>query len=177
ARADAKGEAITFINEDDMMRFGRIEKLIERELPKITLPGGFKDGPEYNPKAMGRGGRPGGGSSGGRGGFGKGRGGAPQGRGGQNRGGEGKGPHGHAHTHGRGSKPVVERDQTAPDTRSVQTPRPPKTTENAPSTPQVNSQQPGGEAPKKKKKNVRWRKKGGGGGNAGGGTPPASGGE
>jgi superfamily II DNA/RNA helicase len=179
ARADAKGEAITFINEDDMMRFGRIEKLIERELPKIALPGGFKDGPEYNPKAGGRGGFGGGGGRSG-GGFSKGRGGAPQGRGGapQGRGGQqGKGPQGHAHTHGRGNKPVVDRDITAPDAKTVQPPRPPKPVQNAPVNPPSNAPESGGEAPKKKKKNVRWRKKGAEGGNKGGGTPPVAGGE
>lgn len=175
ARADAKGEAITFINEDDMMRFGRIEKLIERELPKITLPGGFKAGPEYNPKAGGRGSF-GGGSGAGRGGFGKGRGGAPQGRGGQNRGGQVKGPHGHAHTHGRGNKPLAEKDVTAPDAKSVQTPRPPKPVQNSATPPPPTAQGASTDAPKNKKKNVRWRKKGGEGGNAGGGTPPVAGG-
>jgi superfamily II DNA/RNA helicase len=49
ARADATGEAITFINEDDMQRFGSIERLIERELEKTPLPEGFGEGPEYAP--------------------------------------------------------------------------------------------------------------------------------
>lgn len=38
ARADAKGEAITLINEADMYKFSRIEALIEREVPKFALP-------------------------------------------------------------------------------------------------------------------------------------------
>ncbi|MCL2328216.1 MAG: DEAD/DEAH box helicase [Bacteroidetes bacterium] len=38
ARADAKGEAITLINEADMYKFSRIEALIEREVPKLALP-------------------------------------------------------------------------------------------------------------------------------------------
>ncbi|MDR1762212.1 MAG: DEAD/DEAH box helicase [Bacteroidales bacterium] len=38
ARADAKGEAITLINEVDMYKFSRIEALIEREVPKLALP-------------------------------------------------------------------------------------------------------------------------------------------
>lgn len=38
ARADAKGEAVTLINETDMYKFSRIEALIEREVPKLALP-------------------------------------------------------------------------------------------------------------------------------------------
>ncbi len=38
ARANTKGNAITLVNEDDMYKFSRIEKLIERELPKLSPP-------------------------------------------------------------------------------------------------------------------------------------------
>lgn len=48
ARAEREGLAISFINQDDVFRFKRIEKLIEREIFKIPLPEGFDPGPEYN---------------------------------------------------------------------------------------------------------------------------------
>lgn len=38
ARADAKGEAVTFISESDILRFQKIEKLIERSVDKRPLP-------------------------------------------------------------------------------------------------------------------------------------------
>jgi len=48
ARADTTGVAITFINEDDMYKFNQIEKLIEREVPKLTLPEELGPGPEWS---------------------------------------------------------------------------------------------------------------------------------
>ncbi|MDR2964104.1 MAG: DEAD/DEAH box helicase [Bacteroidales bacterium] len=50
ARADAKGEAITLINEADMYKFSRIESLIEKEVPKLPLPEEFGAQPVWNPK-------------------------------------------------------------------------------------------------------------------------------
>ena len=50
ARADATGMAITLINEDDMFKFHKIEKLIETEVRKIPLPSSFKEGPEWDIK-------------------------------------------------------------------------------------------------------------------------------
>ena len=47
ARADRKGEAITFINQKQIRNFLDIEKLIEKEVPKLNLPKGFEAGPEY----------------------------------------------------------------------------------------------------------------------------------
>ncbi|RLD37597.1 MAG: ATP-dependent helicase, partial [Bacteroidetes bacterium] len=47
ARAEREGLAISLINQDDVFRFKRIEKLIEKEIFKIPLPEGFKPGPEY----------------------------------------------------------------------------------------------------------------------------------
>ncbi len=52
ARAEREGLAISFINQDDVFRFKRIEKLIEKEIFKIPLPEGFEPGPEY--KQVGR---------------------------------------------------------------------------------------------------------------------------
>jgi superfamily II DNA/RNA helicase len=51
ARAETTGTAITFINEKDMYRFAAIEKMIERELPKLALPESLGEGPIYNPLA------------------------------------------------------------------------------------------------------------------------------
>jgi superfamily II DNA/RNA helicase len=48
ARANTTGIAITFINENDMPRFHRIEKLIDRVIPKLKLPAELGDGPEWN---------------------------------------------------------------------------------------------------------------------------------
>lgn len=48
ARADTTGVAITLVNEDDMYKFSRIEKLIEREVMKIPLPPELGEGPVWN---------------------------------------------------------------------------------------------------------------------------------
>jgi len=80
ARADKDGEGVTLINPDDQFRFGKIEKLIEKEVPKLDIPERLGKGPEYNPKNRGGGGRHGG-RSGGHGGHG-GRGGRKPSRGG-----------------------------------------------------------------------------------------------
>ena len=47
ARADRKGEAITFINSKQVQNFMNIEKLIEQEVPKLNLPKKFKEAPKY----------------------------------------------------------------------------------------------------------------------------------
>jgi superfamily II DNA/RNA helicase len=48
ARANTKGNAITLVNEDDMYKFSRIEKLIERELPKLAPPADMGEPPVWN---------------------------------------------------------------------------------------------------------------------------------
>ena len=48
ARADKTGEAITFINENQIKSFMSIEKLIENEVEKISLPNNFENGPIYS---------------------------------------------------------------------------------------------------------------------------------
>jgi superfamily II DNA/RNA helicase len=48
ARADSKGEAITFVNDKDKFKFNSIEKLIGMEIDKIPLPEGFESGPSYS---------------------------------------------------------------------------------------------------------------------------------
>lgn len=47
ARAERSGLAVSFINKDDVFRFQKIEKLIEKPIHKIPLPEGFPPGPEY----------------------------------------------------------------------------------------------------------------------------------
>tara|TARA_B100000767_G_scaffold272545_1_gene300474 strand:- start:1308 stop:2510 length:1203 start_codon:yes stop_codon:yes gene_type:complete len=47
ARADSKGEAITLINPKQVSNFLEIEKLIEKEIPKLDLPKGFDKAPIY----------------------------------------------------------------------------------------------------------------------------------
>lgn len=62
ARASTTGVALTLITPDDMYKFGRIEQLIEMEVPKISVPEELGEAPTYNPKGGGgRGGRKGGG--------------------------------------------------------------------------------------------------------------------
>ena len=46
-RADKTGEAITFINENQIKSFMNIEKLIEKEVEKRSLPFNFEKGPLY----------------------------------------------------------------------------------------------------------------------------------
>jgi len=48
ARGDDTGVAITFINSDDCYNFSKIEKLIDKEVRKLTLPEGFDEGPKYD---------------------------------------------------------------------------------------------------------------------------------
>ena len=50
ARASKEGEAFTLIVPNDMQRFGRIEKLIEKTVDKLKLPDRVGEGPNYNPK-------------------------------------------------------------------------------------------------------------------------------
>ncbi|MDB2368685.1 DEAD/DEAH box helicase [Flavobacteriales bacterium] len=56
ARADRKGEAITFINGEQCRKFKQIEDLIERTLDKTPLPDGFEAAPIYNPNRKSGGG-------------------------------------------------------------------------------------------------------------------------
>ncbi len=57
ARADKKGTAITFINEDDIKRFSRIESLIGYEIAKDPLPSELGQGPAYNLQSKGASGK------------------------------------------------------------------------------------------------------------------------
>lgn len=84
ARADTTGVAITLVDEDDMYKLLRIERLMEREVMKLPVPPEIGESPEWNPNAGNRGG---GGKGGGRGRGGKGGGGGR----GRSGGGGGKG--------------------------------------------------------------------------------------
>lgn len=57
ARADTKGIALTLVNEDDMYKFDRIEKLIERKVQRIKLPEALGEGPEWKVRSFDRKGR------------------------------------------------------------------------------------------------------------------------
>lgn len=55
ARANTKGEAYTLVNEKDMPKLSRIEKLIEAEIPKGVIPEALGSGPAFNAKAKSKG--------------------------------------------------------------------------------------------------------------------------
>ena len=60
ARANREGSAITFVAEDEIYKFVRIEKLLEKEVPKGEIPSEFGASPEYKPtrgRSMNRNGR------------------------------------------------------------------------------------------------------------------------
>jgi superfamily II DNA/RNA helicase len=91
ARADKDGEGVTLVSPDDQHRFMKIEKLIEKDVPKLEIPSRLGKGPEYTggrDRARGR-------SGGGHKKDGK--------SGGQYRGGKGK--HKGGHNRHRSSKP------------------------------------------------------------------------
>jgi superfamily II DNA/RNA helicase len=50
ARASTKGEAITLINPRDMYKFAKIEKLIEKIIPKLIMPTEVGVAPAWNPE-------------------------------------------------------------------------------------------------------------------------------
>jgi superfamily II DNA/RNA helicase len=52
ARASKAGVAITFINQYDQQKFGRIEALMGYDVTKMPLPEGLGDGPVYDPHAV-----------------------------------------------------------------------------------------------------------------------------
>jgi superfamily II DNA/RNA helicase len=51
ARANTKGEAFTLINQKDMPKLARIERLIEMEIQRVTLPEEFGATPEWKVSA------------------------------------------------------------------------------------------------------------------------------
>jgi superfamily II DNA/RNA helicase len=51
-RAEAEGEAVTFIVPEDQYKFKKIETLIQTTIEKLPIDPKFGDLPEYNPKAQ-----------------------------------------------------------------------------------------------------------------------------
>ena len=51
ARANAEGEAITFISKEEQDKFGKIERFLEREVEKIPLPEHLGEAPTYTPSS------------------------------------------------------------------------------------------------------------------------------
>lgn len=47
ARADKEGRALTFVNEKEIERFMKIEKFIDKEVEKLSIPTELGKGPEY----------------------------------------------------------------------------------------------------------------------------------
>lgn len=47
ARANTKGEAVTLVNEKDMRKMAEIERLIESEIPKISIPQELGPSPQW----------------------------------------------------------------------------------------------------------------------------------
>ncbi|SFH19744.1 DEAD/DEAH box helicase [Pontibacter chinhatensis] len=92
ARAASTGMAITFVNEKDMFRVQKVERLIERELPKLPLPDDFGPGPAFDPTRR--------------------DGGSPRHRGG-NKPGAGSKANSHRSKHHRGKKPGAPRPEGA----------------------------------------------------------------
>ncbi len=79
ARAESDGIAITLISQEEQYKFGRIEKMLEKEVTKSSVPEEFGDTPAYDPsKNRGR--------SGGFRGGGRSKGGSQSQGGGKNRG-------------------------------------------------------------------------------------------
>lgn len=52
ARADAKGEAITFISDEDIPKFAKIERLIEKTIQKLPLPEKLGEAPVWKSVAQ-----------------------------------------------------------------------------------------------------------------------------
>ena len=50
ARAGKEGRAVTLVNEDDQFYFGKIERFLGHEIPKLPLPEGLTEVPDYNPR-------------------------------------------------------------------------------------------------------------------------------
>ncbi len=50
ARAGKSGKAVSFVSENEIKYFIKIEKLISKKVPVLQLPEGLKDGPSYEEK-------------------------------------------------------------------------------------------------------------------------------
>lgn len=54
ARADTTGIAVTLVNPEDMYKFLRIERLMEREVTKLPIPAEIGESPKWEPNASGK---------------------------------------------------------------------------------------------------------------------------
>ncbi|WP_255478752.1 DEAD/DEAH box helicase [Rufibacter sp. XAAS-G3-1] len=165
ARAETSGVAITFVSEQDQERLVKIEKLIERELPKLPLPEGVGEGPAFDPvgnsKRNSRGGRPGAPA---------GRGGRPDGNRPEGRRREGSGPR--DNNRRREAKPRTERPAGSAAPAEGTAPRPPRA-EGQPQAPRGE----GEEIKRKKKRRKPVSQKLAEGGQTAATTAPPSSGE
>ncbi len=50
ARAGAEGRAVTFVSTKEQQQFGKIEKFLDKEVPKNPVPAEFGDAPKYEPE-------------------------------------------------------------------------------------------------------------------------------
>ena len=50
ARAGKEGRAVTLVSEEDQFYFGKIERFLGHKIPKLPLPEGLNEVPEYNPR-------------------------------------------------------------------------------------------------------------------------------
>ncbi len=147
ARANAEGEAITFVSVDDQERFYRIEKFLEREIPKTPLPEGLGEAPDYDILALDR-------RSSRKGGRGRSR----------------KGGGGASGRSSREVRPGKDENRRNRTKTSAEVPAPDSTA--PPATP---SSSAGSDAPQKKsrRRNHRRRRGGNGGNNSPAGNTPA----
>ena len=51
ARANADGEAITFISKEEQDKFGKIERFLDRDIEKIAMPEQLGEAPAYTPSS------------------------------------------------------------------------------------------------------------------------------
>ena len=56
ARADRDGRAVTFVSPEEAFRLKRIEKLLEKEVPRENVPAEFGDAPVIHPRENNKGG-------------------------------------------------------------------------------------------------------------------------
>ncbi|HSC54350.1 MAG TPA: DEAD/DEAH box helicase [Phnomibacter sp.] len=104
ARAERIGTALTLINPKDQRRFAGIERLLEKEVPKLPIPTELGEGPEWKPMERREGGFGGNGRPGNKGGGKR-----PPFKSGPKKGGQGQKPHDRPRHQGSGGhKPPAQ---------------------------------------------------------------------
>jgi len=116
ARAQRDGIAITFVSDMDMRYFADIERFLERDIEKRTLPEGVGEGPVYSATAPRK-------STRGRGGRKRGDNGKKRGDNNKKRGDEGKKRHrgGRHHRKGHSKDAAIQKENQAPKQESPKT--------------------------------------------------------